>query len=562
MTLHARLAALQQSLRAESLQPSLAAATGRTTRQQKRAAGAYYTPLPLVDFVTELVLEPLRSAVGAPLRVLDPAAGDGRFLRSAHALLQSAGVSSELIGFERDAVVAAATAAALPHATIHTAEALLAAPALPLADAVLGNPPYMRSVHLRRTDAALWHGLRSQFAATSTGEWDLYGAFIEKSLAWVRPGGRVGLVVPSRWLTAGFASKLRARVGAELQTVVDFGSQQIFDGATTYVAAIVLQRAGGGTAQALPTDSVTVAHHAPHGWSIAAVARDVIAQVATPWRLRPTPSLACGGPTLHDVARVVKGAGTNADGVFVVEVVHSPTLVAPNLTLVRTSDGALHEVERAALVPVWRGRDVGGTAPTHACIFPYRDAGLLTPAQLATEWPRVAAYLATQRSRLEARERGRFAGATYYCFGRPQNLVWLLAPAAKVVLPDVTRGGRASLDSGSLVLDTAYALRPRSDAPVHYRSLPWWRTLLASPVIRIWLNATGIPLRGDYMRMKTAYLRTLPLPPPSAALTASIVAAEAGAWAASTAALREAYQVPSAQWSSSSSSSAGPTTDS
>jgi hypothetical protein len=236
--------------------------------------------------------------------------------------------------------------------------------------------------------------------------------------------------------------------------------------------------------------------------------------------------------------------------------------VDPSLTLVRTSDGGLHELERAALVPVWRGRDVGGAAPTHACIFPYRDARLLALEQLATMWPRVAAYFATQRSRLEARERGRFAGASYYCFGRPQNLAWLLASTAKVVLPDVTRGGRASLDTGSLVLDSAYALRPRSDAPVHYQSLPWWRCLLASPAIRLWLDATGIPLRGDYMRMKTAYLRTLPLPAPSAALTASIAAAQAGAWASCSEALREAYQVSSTQWSSSSSSSAGPTTDS
>lgn len=561
MTLQRRLVVLQQALHSDSSKPSHGDATGRSTRQQKRAAGAYYTPLSLVDFVTELVLTPLLSSSGA-LRILDPAAGDGRFLRSAHNVLQRAGVRSELIGFERDPVVAAATAAALPHATVHTAEALLAAPVLPLADAVLGNPPYMRSVHLRRTDAALWHGLRLQFAATSTGEWDLYGAFIEKSLQWVRPGGRVGLVVPSRWLTAGFASKLRARVGAELQTVVDFGSQQIFDGATTYVAAIVLQRAAAGTEQAALTSAVTVAHHGTHGWSVASVPRDAVAQVAAPWRLRSTPTLACGGPALHDVASVVKGAGTNADSVFVVEVVRSATAVDPTLTHVRTSDGALHELESAALVPVWRGRDVGGAAPTRACIFPYRDGRLLDPEQLVVMWPRVAAYFATQRRHLEARERGRFAGATYYCFGRPQNLAWLLAPTAKVVLPDVTRGGRASLDTGSLVLDSAYALRPRSDAPAHYQSLPWWRVLLASPVIRLWLDATGIPLRGDYMRMKTAYLRTLPLPPPSTALTASIAAAEAGAWAVSTAALREAYQVSSAQWSSSSSSSAGPTTDS
>ena len=129
MTLQARLAVLQQALHADSSQPCHADSTGRPTRLQKRAAGAYYTPLSLVDFVTELVLTPLLAS-SETLRILDPAVGDGRFLQSAHNLLQHAGVSSELIGIERDPVVAAATAKALPYATVHTAEALLAAPVL------------------------------------------------------------------------------------------------------------------------------------------------------------------------------------------------------------------------------------------------------------------------------------------------------------------------------------------------------------------------------------------------------------------------------------------------
>ena len=44
-------------------------------------------------------------------------------------------------------------------------------------------------------------------------------------------------------------------------------------------------------------------------------------------------------------------------------------------------------------------------------------------------------------------------------------------------------------------------------------TLPLLLAVLNSRIVALWLSETGIPLRGNYMRMKTAYLRSLPLPP-------------------------------------------------
>ena len=498
------------------------------------------------------------------LTILDPAAGDGRFLRCADELLRgSGGAAPTLIGIERDAVTAVATREALVSATIYCREALLAAPALPLVDVVLGNPPYVRSILLRQQDPVLWQALRKKFAATSVGEWDVYGAFIEKALQWIRPGGRIGMVVPSRWLTAQFASRLRAQVGAHVETIVDFGSQQLFADATTYIAVVVMQRAPDATANevartssngpsnaailAPPTaggQAVAVAHHQANAWHLASVPRRALANVAAPWALRPAPPMRSGDVTLGDVALLVKGVGTNADSIFVVE----PVATDGAQTQVRTAHGSLVWLETAALRPVWRGRDVGRAAPVRCCIFPYRDGGLIEPAALAAQWPQLAAYFDQHRTALQARERGRFKGPTFYCFGRPQNFDFLLASQAKVVVPDVTAGGRASLDCGNLVLDSAYALRPRATAPSVYQPIAWWRALLSSPMVRVWLQTTGVPLRGGYVRMKPAYLRNLPLPAMGAALDASIAAASDGDEIRSHDALREAYGMAAADW--------------
>src|SRR5262245_48568958 len=69
------------------LRAPVAAGSEPGERPERRARGVYFTPAPLAEHVAKVVLEPLLTAPwrgGAPaLRILDPAAGDGRFLAAA-----------------------------------------------------------------------------------------------------------------------------------------------------------------------------------------------------------------------------------------------------------------------------------------------------------------------------------------------------------------------------------------------------------------------------------------------------------------------------------------------
>lgn len=523
------------------------------TRGQRRARGVVYTPPALVDFVVEQTLAPLAGARGA-LTVLDPACGDGRFLLAAArwAWRHAPKVALRLVGVERDPGSAERARQALADApaSVVLGEALLGAQVEPV-DVVLGNPPYVRSVHLRSHDPELWRALRGRFAATSHGEWDLYAAFIERSLTWTRPGGRVGLVVPSRWLTAAFAAGLRARVASEVASVLDFGATQVFPGATTYASVLVLERARR-------RGEAVFVRHTDTGWQ-----RDLLdlpASAGAPWIVRGGPArqaLGGGGGTLGAVAQVAKGCGTNADRIFVVR-----GALRDGLLVGRNGLGHPVAIEAEAARPCLRGRDVRGDAEPPAdhdaeqrdfCVLPYQLSASGRPTlwdwrELQRRLPALAAYLASQRAGLEARERGRFAGAEFYRFGRPQNLAFLLDPAPKLVVPDVTLGGRVCLDRGSLVLDSAYALRPHPDAPTPWRSLALLAALLRSSAVRLWLEMVGVPLRGNYVRMKTAFLAPMPLPPDGPELRAAAEAAEAGDRARADLHLRQAYAVPASAW--------------
>jgi len=172
----------------------------------------------------------------------------------------------------------------------------------------------------------------------------------------------------------------------------------------------------------------------------------------------------------------------------------------------------------------------------------------LSPAELA-RYPRAVAHFARHRARLEARERGRFRGDRFYQYGRPQNLALFLGGQSRVVVPDVFRQPRAALDQRAFVLDSAYAVVPNDP---HLATLIL--AVLNSPAVYLFLRETGVPLRGGYRRMKTAYLSELPIPDPGSRAALGVVAAVAAGSDAGAIAerLRVAYGFERAEWAGSS----------
>src|SRR5262249_14057184 len=197
-------------------------------------------------------------------------------------------------------------------------------------------------------------------------------------------------------------------------------------------------------------------------------------------------ALAAIGPPLGTIARIAKGAGSNADPVFLLER-RGAAWISPAL-------GAPVAIEPEAMFPCLRGRDVAAYAASvrrHA-LLPYDDDGRLVPfADFARRFPGAAEYLSRCRPLLEARESGRFQGERFHAWGRPQNLAFHRDGAAKVVVPDAAAAGRAALDRGTLVIDTAYAVRPTGDAPIGLLL-----AVLNHGLFATWLRARGLPLRG------------------------------------------------------------------
>jgi hypothetical protein len=523
------------------------------SRTKRRAQGAFFTPPALVAFVVETALDArfargdvVWHADGYPLlRILDPSAGDGRFLSEAARSLARHGRAEKLhvdermirkhclVAIERDATYAEIARRELQgDAEVHEDEALLSGVVTDGSiDVVLGNPPYLRSIALGEVDSELRTQLRNRYFATSHGEWDLYAAFLEQGIRWLARGGVLGMVLPSRWWTAKWAGPLRAFLGdsGAISSLVDFGDTQIFSDATVYASICV--------AGVESSANVAIARLAEGQWETGLVPQEQLLG-DEPWDLAIgtardfVQSVRKQGTPLGEMARIAKGTGTNADSVFLID--SDRVGIEPDL---------LHRV--------LRGRDVlafGSVPSWPRLLVPYDpDGGLFSPEKMQANYPLAYAYLRLHRAVLEARERGRFAGDRFYCFGRPQNLAFLRKMETKVVVPDVTRDGRALLDTeGAMVLDSAYAIRLAANAPISHETCCG---VLSSPLVRLWLRSQGVPLRGGYTRMKTAYLSGLPMPSPSVATTRiGELVLEGASKSVLNEQVRKAYGLPLALW--------------
>ena len=125
-------------------------------------------------------------------------------------------------------------------------------------DIVLGNPPYVRMELLK--DIKPW--LEAHYSVASDRA-DLYAYFFELGVWLLAPGGRLGFISSSTFFRTGSGAPLRAHLASQsnVESVVDFGDLQVFEGVTTYPAIVTLRKGGedDGTltylnARALPDD--------------------------------------------------------------------------------------------------------------------------------------------------------------------------------------------------------------------------------------------------------------------------------------------------------------------
>ena len=108
---------------------------------------------------------------------------------------------------------------------------------------VIGNPPYVKVQNMNKDYMAK---LKSEFETTKSGGFNLFYAFIEKSMSALSSDGFLGFITPNNFLKIKSGADLRNYIASNkyLSKIIDFDCNMIFAPVMTYNCIMILNKKG------------------------------------------------------------------------------------------------------------------------------------------------------------------------------------------------------------------------------------------------------------------------------------------------------------------------------
>jgi len=354
-------------------------------------------------------------------------------------------------------------------------------------DLVVGNPPWVRAEALPGTLRRQLAGRYRWWRARGHGpgyshQPDFSIAFLERSHELVREAGTVGLLLPAKLATAGYARAARAGLTEHctVQVAADLtGDPRAGFDATAYPLALITTRRpateGHQVRRTLDSGTADLPQAALRDTPWALVSGQVAELLR---RVRE------GHPRLDQRLRCRLGVKTGANHVFL----DPPLPLEPEL-----------------LCWAIRGRDVRAFRATPTCrlLWTHDASG----RALSSLPPRARAWI--DRHRIELERRRDYRGGPLWTLFRTEAA---LAPH-RVVWADLAARLEVAVLSGAaaerlIPLNSCYVI-PATDGRVAHRLAAW----LNSTWVRILASAGADPASGGYKRFNARIVGGLPLPP-------------------------------------------------
>ena len=371
-------------------------------------------------------------------------------------------------------------------------------------DIVLGNPPYVRMELLK--DIKPW--LEAHYAVASDRA-DLYAYFFELGVQLLAPGGRLGFISSSTFFRTGSGAPLRAYLAekAQVESVVDFGDLQVFEGVTTYPAIVTLRKGGKKdekltylNARALPDDLSRVFDQ-----QSMTMPRDRLGSGT--WRFESDlldtirAKMAAGRKTLAETyGAPLYGIKTGLNDAFI--------LTREQRDAIVKRDPRSAELLKPFLIGENLKRWHVESDDLWLIYTPKNQIDI-------DDYPAIRNHLTPWKERLEARA----TKQNWWELQQPQAAYADAFQQTKIIYSDITNHSTFSVESaGIFPANTAYLVPDDSQALCAYLNskLAWF----------YFVGLTNIA-RGGYLRLRTEFVGQLPIPDLNGAASLAHTASEA-----------------------------------
>lgn len=373
-------------------------------------------------------------------------------------------------------------------------------------DYIVGNPPYVNTHDMSKDTVAY---LKSNFKTTQSGVFNIFYAFMEYGVKFLKPYGKLSYIIPNNFLTIKSAQELRAFLQKEglLCELIDFADNMVFRPVRTYNCIIVLDKTDKSVFQYTVLDKsddlaadleTCVFHTMPierldkNGWNL--VDQETYNNLfKIENQGRPIKDyIRTGIATLKDEAYMV----SLSEGGFYKEV-----------------NGVRYEIEREIVKTIYKIPELKrNESLRNVCryiIFPYQEGEngveIIPEDRLMQEYPNAYKYLVSIKSELDSRDKGKKNPVAWYAYGRTQGLTKF---GRKLLFPTFTNTPKFILvEDETALFCNGYGVFEND-----YLELEELLAVLNSKVMQYYVANTSYAIEGGYYCYQKKYIERFSIP--------------------------------------------------
>jgi type I restriction-modification system DNA methylase subunit len=496
---------------------------------ERKLNGAYYTPSFLAEYITE-------KAINGDAKVCDPACGSGAFLVCAVRRLRKITnrpivkiIEDNIFGYDvldssirRCKIILSILAVENGEDKAQIDFNLYCVDSLGFDwkrnhtkifdkggfDAVIGNPPYVRSKNLPEN---VRKNIQGNWETGGCGNVDLFIPFVELGINLVNNKGLVGYVLPNGYINSFSGINLRAwlQKNSYVKEIIDFNHLQLFQDATTYTCISLFDKK--------PKDNfkyVLINDLKNKPLDKLQFHRIEFKKLnARGWRLLPSNDwenirkIETVGQQLEKVAKIKTGIATLRNYLYV--------LVNPQRNgkfFLKNHNGKEYKIEK----DITRECIHAGTAKTteqidseqRRIIFPYKRINgkytVIPEGEVKKKYPQCYNYFLAVKDDLQKRDKGKKKYETWYAYGRTQGLETF--SGRKIVVPTISNKPRFVISNkNNALIYAGYGIYFDGNLDVLAK-------LLNSKVMWYYITKTSKRYASGYMSFAKNFIKKFSIP--------------------------------------------------
>lgn len=376
-------------------------------------------------------------------------------------------------------------------------------------DVIIGNPPYIRIQEMQ----SLANFYRKRYASCAKDAFDICILFLYQSMFLLKNNGNVSLILSNKFFKNQMGEKIRGFItqNSFLQTIIDFGTNQIFESATTYTGIITLKKAHN--------DSFLYKEFALHedfhnlsGIQFDSMESNLID--CSPWSFKNVDfkkiieKLKKQEYPFEAIAeKIAKGSSSGNDKIFLVDLIQD----CGDVCIVESKRDKF-QIEKDLLVPFLYGEDVKRLEkcrPTKFLIYPYNKENhkLVCIEELREKYPLALKYFSKVQDELMQRSL-KMNNNDFYKYSALRNAETY--QNKKILIPDILVCGRFGYDNVGLWHNASIHGIKLRDEFLNLEKM--YFGILNSSLFWFFIDTTSTALRGDAYRLTPSFVSPFSFP--------------------------------------------------